>query len=72
MAMADDDGLVIDLVVGGVSPSEVESSKPVRPERVHAVARLFRLMAQTPAVDPPEDLVDSTLRRIESKSKRTK
>lgn len=68
MAIAEEDGLIVDLVVGGISHGEVRESwaRPVDAQRVDAIARFFRLMEQTPAIDPPADLVASTLARIEA------
>lgn len=66
MAIAEEDGLIVDLVVGGIDRDEVRDSafRVVDAHRLDAVARLFRLMDQTPDIEPPEDLVESTLARI--------
>lgn len=68
MAIAEEDGLIVDLVVGGISRSEVrDTSRPVDAKRLDAVARFFRLMDNSPDYDPPEDLIESTLARIDAR-----
>ena len=67
MAIAEEDGLIVDLVVGGISGSEVrDNARAVDAQRLHAVARFFRLLDQSADCEPPEDLVEMTLARIES------
>jgi hypothetical protein len=68
MAIAEEDGLIVDLVVGGIDRDEVRDSgwRSVDAQRVDAVTRFFRLMDQTVDIDPPADLVESTLARIEA------
>lgn len=67
MAIAEEDGLIVDLVVGGIERSEVlENARPVNAQRVDAVARFFRLLDQSADIEPPEDLVETTLARIEA------
>jgi hypothetical protein len=68
MAIAEEDGLIVDLVVGGIDRDEVRDSgwRSVDAQRVDAVTRFFRLMDQTVDIDPPTDLVESTLARIEA------
>ena len=65
--IAEEDGLIVDLVVGGMSDSEARfAARPVDARRVHAVARFLRLLDSTPAAEPPLDLVESTLARIDA------
>jgi hypothetical protein len=68
MAIAEEDGLIVDLVVGGIDRDEVRESgwRAVDTQRLDAVARFFRLMDQTADIEPPADLVESTLARIEA------
>ena len=68
MAIAEEDGLIVDLVVGGLSVAESRAEADdvqIDARRLNAVARFFKLMDQLPATEPPKDLVQSTLDRIE-------
>ena len=67
MAIAEEDGLIVDLVVGGMTRNEVRDAAPgpVDSRRLDAVARFFRLLDLTPATEPPANLVDATLKRID-------
>jgi hypothetical protein len=69
MAIAEEDRLIVDLVVGGMTRDEVQEtvSQQLDAQRVDAVARFFRLMDLTPAMEPPVDLVAATLARIEAR-----
>lgn len=65
MAIAEEDGLIVDMVVGGIDRNEVrDNARPVNAQRVDAVARFFRLLDQSAEIEPPEDLVEATLARI--------
>ncbi len=68
--IAEEDGLIVDLVVGGMSKTEareIVAARPVDARRVDAVARSLRLLDSTPAAEPPADLVESTLARIDAR-----
>ena len=71
MAIAEEDGLIVDLVVGGIDRDEIRDSgwRCVDTQRLDAVARFFRLMDQTEDIEPPADLVDKTLARIRAASR---
>jgi hypothetical protein len=71
MAIAEEDGLIVDLVVGGIDRSEVRDNggRAVDAMRLDAVARFFRLMDQSEDIEPPADLVESTLARIEASTR---
>lgn len=67
--IAEEDGLIVDLVVGGMTKTEASdlvAARPVDARRVDAVARFLRLLDSTPAAEPPADLVESTLARIDA------
>ena len=67
MAIAEEDGLIVDMVVGGLSQTETRecaAGRRVDAGRLHAVARFFRLMDLTPPIEPSKDLVEATLKRI--------
>lgn len=58
-----EDGLIVDLVVSPQETAEV-AARPLDARRVNAVARFLRLLDNSPAAEPPADLVESTLARI--------
>ena len=67
MAIAEEDGLIVDLVVGGLNRTaarECAQSRRVDARRLYAVARFFKLMDQTPPIEPSQDLVEATLKRV--------
>ncbi len=66
MPIAEEDGLVVDLVVGGLTQKELRdhAGRPVSADRVHAVSRFFKLLDQAVIHEPPADLIDSTLEHI--------
>lgn len=71
MAIAEQDALIVDLVVGGLSPSDAAieaEGRMIDARRLAAVTRFLKLMKSSPTIEPPKDLVERTLRRIEDAS----
>ena len=67
MAIAEEDGLIVDLVVGGLGRAEARecaAGQHVDARRLDAVARFFKLMDQMPPMEPSTDLVEAALKRI--------
>lgn len=68
--IAEEDGLIVDLVVGGEPEQDADApARSVDTRRVAAVAKILRLLDNTPVCEPPTDLVASTLARIEAASR---
>jgi hypothetical protein len=70
MAIAEEDGLIVDLVVGGLSLAESRETaqdRAVDAERLNAVSRFFKLIDQTPTMEPSKDLVQATMERINAR-----
>lgn len=70
MAIAEEDALVVDLVVGGLTATEsreASEDRHVDARRLNAVARFFKLIDQAPAIEPSKDLVQAVLDRINEK-----
>ena len=56
-------------VVHGQTPAQVPGQMPgVAYERLEAVDRVLKILAQAPETEPPADLVQRTLRRIAQES----
>lgn len=65
MALAKEDGLIVDLVVSGMSRSEMRNlACRLDTRRVSAVMRFFRRLDLAPVSEPPADLAARTLQRI--------
>ena len=70
MAIAEEDCLIVDLVVGGLSLVEsrqASAGRRVDARRLDAVSRFFKLIEMTPTIEPSKDLVQATLDRIAAK-----
>lgn len=66
MAIATEDGVVVDLMLGQLSPIELRSTgvKSLDIERIAAVNKVIRLIEQAPEQDPPAELMERTLARV--------
>ncbi|MFT3785967.1 MAG: hypothetical protein QM770_07355 [Tepidisphaeraceae bacterium] len=72
MAIANEDGLVVDLMLGRVSTSELRSSgvRALDVDRIDAVNRLMRLIDAAPDHEPPVNLLERTLARCQDRTGR--
>ncbi len=71
MAIATEDGVVVDLMLGQMSTIELRSTgvKSLDVERVAAVNKVIRLIEQAPEADPPAELMERTLARVRQASR---
>lgn len=73
MAIAQEDELIVDLIIGGLDQAEAHEraeGQHVDARRLDAVARFFKLMDQTPPIEPSKDLVEATLKHVARASRR--
>jgi hypothetical protein len=71
MKLSEDDALAVDLMLDRSSATGGNSATFAAPagdsvvERIGAVETVMRLLAEMPAADPPADLAQRTIERIE-------
>jgi hypothetical protein len=66
MAIATEDGVVVDLMLGKISSVELRSTgvRSLDVDRIAAVNKLIRLIGQAPETEPPAQLMERTLARV--------